>query len=237
MHNIEHLNVIKGYSKLLLKLIHPDKHHGFENIQNINALATSKVNGLFKLAESESSSCINSHHALKFYIWRADKSGHEEINYRLSINFPFDRISAKSALDLFKKVQIPVEYSLLEAFDSNSHTFLQKIYGISSRKKEQLDIMGSCLDFEAESLECDAKDVCDFLRSRPYIQFEGRLPENLSGLLRIGSYLSHIMGRFEPLMIHNMPIIILSEHFLVPEILNNVVKLPISTRFKGKESA
>lgn len=230
----EHFNAIKGYSKILLKLIHPDRHHGFDRVQKLNASATAKVHDLFKFAE-QGSTLRNFTYLLNFYIWKTNGIEHEKICHNLVMNFPMDRVSVKSALELFLKARIPVDHSILDyfQFDTRSSSS-QESQSFSNFRKFQLDNIQSELDTDVSNCEEEIKQVVNFLRIRPYIQFDGILPEKLSDVIRIGTYLSHILVRIETEIMKKEPIIIIiSQNFYMPEIHNSVIKLPLNTRFEG----
>ena len=213
--------------------IHPDRHHGYPNVQKVNASVTSIINELFKFKQDQTEKRYQVHN-LHFFTWKSDKREHEEIFYKLIHNTPFDFISGKSSLNLFKTAQIPVDFSVLQFFDNQSQD-----NGKVSKSNEPVSkniyegIKKLCFDLDRDLSDFDILEIRDFFRNRPYIQFDNDLSGDISRILRIGTFLLHIIGSFEVRIGNKMPIIIISNRYNFPEYADGIILLPLSSDFKG----
>lgn len=229
----EYLLPFQSYAKLLMTKIHPDKHHGYPNIQKINASVTSIINELFKFKHDQSEKRHQIHN-LHFFTWKPDKRDHEEIFYKLIFNNPFDLNSGKSSLNLFKTAQIPVNFSILEHFTDQNQNIDPISKPINSISKEiNQSIKQSCFDLDQAICEYDIQEIRDFFRGRPYIQFHGNLSDGLSKILRIGTFLMHTIQGLESKMGNKMPLIIINNTYTTPEFTDEIIRLPLSSSFKG----
>lgn len=227
----EYLLPFKNYAKLFILKIHPDKHHGYPNVQKINTLTTHVVNSFFKF-EDDLVKKHNELHNLSFFIWNNDKSSHTQLSYKLIFNWPFDDVSGRSVLGLFEAAQIPVDFSIIDSIPNNK----PKEYKIETPGKDWTEgIKNSCLNLDFDDLSFDAKEVLDFIRLRPYIQFEGYLLNDKLKFLRLCMYLMHCLRRLENKIRSQMPIIIISDKFVSPQFSNGLIQLPSSSNFKGND--
>ena len=228
---LDHLLPFKAYAKVFLHQIHPDRHHGFPIIQKINASATSAVNELFKFKGSTCDITQQSHD-LNFFIRKSSATEYLEISYKLKFNIPFDRISGKSALGLFKASGINVDFSILESFPKDHSCILLPEKTLNSHFMD--GIKSSCFDLtHDDNSKFDIPDIRNFLHSRPYIQLEEASLNDISKVLRISYLLSHIIQRLETRLGTNMPLIIISNRFQQPEYKHDMVRLPLSANFNG----
>jgi serine/threonine protein kinase len=229
----EYLLPFQSYAKILMTKIHPDRHHGYPNVQKINASVTSIINELFKFKFDLAERCHQIHN-LHFFTWKADRRDHEEIYYKLLFNNPFDRISAKSSLNLFKMAQIPVNFSILDCFaDQNQHLESNSNTKSSISKDINDGIKKSCFNLDQIIPENDLSQVRVFFRSRPYIQFDNNFSVELPKILRIGTFLMHTIQRLESRMGSKIPLIIISDTYTVPQLYKGVIHIPLSSSFIG----
>lgn len=226
----EYLVPFKKYAKLFVLSIHPDRHHGYPEIQKINASTTHVVNNLFKF-EDDSAGNPHEEHNLPFFIWKNDKNGHSELSYKLTFKRPFDNVSGKSALGLFKAAQITVDFSVLDMLPSNEKMPFKKETTLGSDMSE--GIKNSCLSLDYDESYFDVQEVLDFIRLRPYIQFEGDLSDDRRKVFRLCTYLLHSLSRLENKIRCKMPIIIISDKFIIPQFSDGLVQIPLSSNFKG----
>ena len=225
-----HLSPFLNYAKIFLKKIHPDTHHGYTLVQKVNASIISTINDLFKF-QNETKETRHNYYNLNFFIRSTDKMNHKEVCYKLLFNAPFDQASGKSALGLFNSADIPVDFSIIDSLPNNNNiSFINRseinISVISEAIKK------NCIDL-SNDLSFDFKDARAFLHSRPYIQFEGPLPEDTSKVLRLVAYLSHIISRLENKNGITMPLILISDRFSFAEYYGDIINLPLSSNFEG----
>lgn len=229
-----HLLPFQNYSKIFLRKIHPDAHHGYPVVQKMNASIISTINELFKFKTEPNEKYTNIYN-LNFFVRSPNEFKHREIFYKLSFNIPFDQISGKSALGLFKAADVSVDFSIIDSFPIANNS----PYNTDTRNNKNVSelseaIKKRCLDLYDSDLPFDLNDARDFLQSRPYIQFEGQLtPEDKSRVLKLIAYLFHILHRIEKNINIEMPIILISERFTCPEYLDKIIYLPLSSSFKG----
>lgn len=229
----EYLLPFQSYSRLLMTKIHPDRHHGYSKIQKINASATSIINELYKFKNDQTAKGLQSHN-LHFFTWKSDRKEHEEIFYKLVFNSPFDLISGKSSLNLFKTAQIPVNFSILDSFpDQSKNNNFNSGSTQSFSKNIHEGIKNSCFDVDQNQFEFDIREIRDFFRNRPYIQFDQDLSDDISIVLKIGTFLLHIIEGFEARIGNKRPLVIISSRYDIPEYTNGIVRLPLSSSFKG----
>lgn len=243
-----HLLPFQGYAKLFMREIHPDRHHGYPKIQMINSSVTSIVNELFKFQASKSAKTL---HNLNFFIWKSKSKSkpeidldlysesHKELFHKLIFNCPFDVNSGKSALELFNSANVTVDFSILDALPRTN----EKLEAEKKTEKDlQLDgynknkIARSCMKVRNEEFDFDIKEIRNFIRTRPYIQFDGLLPGNnlsISIIKKLIIYLQHNLRRIESKYGNKIPIIIISSKYLIPEYTNGVVIIPFLSNFRG----
>ena len=244
----------QGYAKLFLREIHPDRHHGYPKIQMINSSVTSIVNELFKF---QASTTVKTLHNLNFFIFKSkfktkskleveiDSESHQELFHKLVFNCPFDVNSGKSALELFKLANVPVDFSVLDSLPDTIKKFeAQKQSENDSHLDENNEnkiirnkIVQSCMKIRNEELDFDIREVRNFIRTRPYIQFDGLLTENnlsISIISKLIIYLQHNLRRIESKYGNRIPIIIISPKYLIPEYTNGIVFIPFLSTFRGK---
>lgn len=229
----EYLLPFQSYAKILMTKIHPDKHHGYPYIQKINSSVASIINELFKFKHDQSEKRHQIHN-LHFFTWKPDKREHEEILYKLVFNNPFDLSSGKSSLNLFKTAQIPVNFSVLEHFTDQNQSFGGVLKPINSLSNEiNQSIKQSCFDLDQAISGNDIQEILVFFRSRPYIQLLGNICDDLSKILRIGTFLMHTIQGLESKMGNRMPLIIISLTYTTPEFIDGIIHLPLSSSFRG----
>lgn len=226
----EYLLTLQTYVRLFLQKIHPDRHHGFHDIQKINASVTSIVNELFKfknipIVENSKS------HDLTFFIWKSNAEEHAKISYKLLYKFPFDHLSTKSALGLFKTAGIEVDSKILDLLPNDLKPSPKFEKSINSLIIE--DIKDSCFDLEHEYTKFDIDEVRKFLRIRPYIQFESSLSDKITDILRVCNNLYHIVHRMERRLGPKMPLIIISDRFNISHYNNGIMHISLSATFNG----
>lgn len=226
----EYLLPFKKYAKLFVLKIHPDRHHGYTDIQKINAHTTHIVNNLFKF-EDDSREYRHEVVCLPFFIWKTDKNGHVEQSYKLTFNRPFDIISGKSALGLFKSAHIPVDFSILDSFPKGQAIQYKKNEIYSSDLSES--IRNSCLDLNFDDSYLDVSEVLHFIRQRPYIQFDGIVSDDKRKVFKLCTYLVHVLSRLENKIGPKMPIIIISDTYIYPQFDNGIVRLPLYSSLQG----
>lgn len=225
-----HLRPFLNYAKIFLKKIHPDAHHGYPVVQKVNAPIISTINELFKF-QNETAEAGHSFHNLNFFVRTEDKLTHKEVCYKLLCNVPFDRASGKSALGLFKSADVSVDFSVIDLFPAeNNIASKNRNEGNSSKLFEA--VKNHCLDL-SNIPSFDLNDARAFLQSRPYIQFEGPLPEDKSIVIKLIAYLSHILNRNESKIDMKMPLILISDRFSYPEYSGNIMHLPLYSNFEG----
>ena len=232
----EYLLPFQSYAKLMMSKIHPDRHHGYPNVQKINASVTSIINELFKF-KPDHTEVRHQIHNLHFFTWKPDKKEHEELFYKLVFNNPFDLSSGKSSLNLFRTAQIPVNFSVLDCFTDQSQN-IEKISksNLPLSKNIYEGIKQSCFDIDQVVSESEIREIRDFFRIRPYIQFKHDLSDDLSKILKVCAFLMHIIQGLESRMGSKMPLIIISNTYTSPEFINGIVHLPLSSSFKGNFS-
>lgn len=232
----EYLSAFQTYAKLLLNKIHPDRHHGYPNIQKINASVTGTINELFKFRQDRSGTRHQSYN-LHFFTWKTDKLGHSEIFHKLIFNSPFDYASGKSALGLFKAANIPVNFSILDSLFENENQNKPQTSTDSKDKSFTKDmhdgIKQSCFDLDQRISDFNVQEISNFFRSRPYIQFNNDSSNDLYKILKVGSFLLYIIEGIEARMGSNMPLIIISNLHEVPSYVEGIVHLPLTSNFKG----
>lgn len=231
----EYLLPFQTYAKLLLNKIHPDRHHGYPSIQKINASVTGTINELFKFKQDRSETRHQTYN-LHFFTWKADKKEHSEIFHKLIFNSPFDHVSCKSALGLFKAADIPVNFSILDSFKNENQNKSQA--SIESQDKSfakdmYYGIKQSCFELDQGISDVNVQETCKFFRSRPYIQINHDSSNDLFKILKIGSFLLHIIEGIEARMGTNMPIIIISNLYNAPSYVEGIVHIPLGSDFKG----
>lgn len=221
------------YAKLLISKIHPDIHHGYPNIQKINASVTSIINELFKFKLDHSEERYQIHN-LHFFTWKPDKKEHQELFYKLLFNNPFDLSSGKSSLNLFRTAQIPVNFSVLDCLTDQNQN-IEKISKLNEHRSRNIyeGIKQSCFDLDRVISEFEIREILDFFRTRPYIQFKHNLSNDLSKILRICVFLLHIIQGFEARMGSKMPLIIISNTYTSSEFIKGIVHLSLSSSFQG----
>ena len=230
----KHLLPFQNYAKILLRKIHPDAHHGYPMVQKVNASIICLINELFKF-HNDIKEESNNFHNLRFFVHSPDKFKHKEIFYELLINIPFDQASGKSALGLFKTADIPVDFTVIDSLPIDKKISPKIGKGVDSSALSAA-IKQRCLDLSNDNLLLDLDNARSFLHFRPYIQFEGPLPEDKSRVLKLVTYLSHILHRNEHLNTLEMPIILISDRFSCPEKVHKIIHLPLSSNFEGTPS-
>ena len=209
--------------------IHPDRHHGYPDIQKINSSTTHIVNNLFKF-EDYSREKRNETLNIHFFIWKNDKNEHIERHYQLIFKSPFDIVSGKSALGLFKTAQIPVDFSILDTFPKSDKTQYKKE---TCNLNLSEGIKNSCLGLDFDESYLDIPEILNFIRQRPYIQFDGFLSDDKRKVLKLCSYLLHSLSRLELKIGSKMPIIIISDTYIYPQFNDGFVRLPLSSTMQG----
>lgn len=226
----DYLLPFQAYAKLFVSKIHPDRHHGYPDIQKINASATSIINDIFKFKNKLDVSPPR-FYDLNFFIWKSNSKEHAEIAYKLMFKIPFDYGSAKSSIGLFKSAEISVDNTILDSIPKSERCPVKTEQNVSFTISE--GIKTSCFNLDHDYSNVDIREIRDFLHRRPYIQFEGLLADNVSQILQLSSFISLTINRLESQLGSKMPLIIISDRFHFPELRNGIINVPLSSNFKG----
>lgn len=235
----KYLPIFQKYSREFISKIHPDRHHGYEDVQKVNASATSIIHDLFKFDSHKDRECMSRKQFfdILFYLWNENKTCHIKLFHKLIHNTPFDCESGKSALKLFQSIKIPVDSSLIQAVSSMSPDPKSPPNQLTDFNDMKAKIKNSCIDFEADPDERLSFDMINFIRRYPNIQFAGEIYNSRASLINICRFLMPNIQKLERGGIDPLPIIIVSEDFSGPEVSNDVISLPLGSTFNGNHTS